>query len=325
MADNASWRPSVSNDTLIELAAIRRRVRNFFDARGVLDVQTPCLGRHTVTDPCIESLTVELGEPAGRRYLQTSPEYYMKRLLAAGAGDIYQVCPVFRAGEAGRRHQPEFTLIEWYRHGSDLDAIVDDTTAMIAAATAGSRPVHRIRYAEAFADVLSIDVLTASDNSLLEQLGDDAPAGLVTRDSVLDWLFVRHVAPSFTEDALTVLTHYPASQAALARLDPADPRTALRFEVFAGALELGNGFVELTDSREQADRFARDREQRARAAQAVPAADDALLAALAHGLPDCAGVAVGFERLAMLALNTGDIRDVMAFAPVTDQTGNRER
>ena len=269
MAEDASWRPCIGNDTLIELAAIRRRVRDYFDERGMLDVQTPCLGHHTVTDPSIESLTVDLGEPAGCRYLQTSPEYYMKRLLAAGAGNIYQLGPVFRAGEAGRRHQPEFTLIEWYRHGSDLDTIVDDTTAMIAAATAESRPVHRIRYATAFADALSIDVLAASDNSLRELLGDDAPAGLATRDSVLDWLFVRHVAPSFAEDALTVLTHYPASQAALARLDPVDPRTALRFEVFAATLELGNGFVELTDSREQADRFARDRRQRARAGQNI--------------------------------------------------------
>ena len=318
MTDTApQWQPGIPVATLTALASLRQRIRTYFAAAGVTEVQTPCLGRHTVTDPAIESLSVELGAPDGLRYLQTSPEYYMKRLLAAGAPDIYQMGPVFRAGEAGRRHQPEFTLVEWYRHTFDYAAIIVDTVQLVRTASGRDWPVRQLSYRDAFGHALGIDPLTTSTDALATRLGQDAPDIALERDAILDWLFVRHVAPGFADDQLTVLTHYPASQAALARLDDDDPRTAQRFEVFAGTLELGNGFVELTDADEQARRFATDRAQRKRRQQAAPAADPLLLAALAHGLPACAGVAVGFERLAMLCVGVDDIADVLAFTSVT--------
>ena len=313
---SGNWRPATSVETLAALAALRRRIRDYFDTAGVLEVQTPCLGVHTVTAPSIESFRVELSPGKDPRFLQTSPEYFMKRLLAAGAPDIYQFGPVFRAGEAGRRHQPEFTMIEWYRHGMTLDDIVADTLAVIAEASQRRWPIVRLRYGDVFADVLGIDAYSDNIEAARRLLDEHAPSGLTSFDAVLDWLFVAHIAPTFPRDQLTVLTHYPASQAALAQLDPADPRAALRFEVFAGTLELANGFVELADSNDQALRFEADRRQRRANGQELVAADPALLAALAQGLPACAGVALGFERVAMLTLDHDDIASVMAFAPV---------
>ncbi|MEL7535663.1 MAG: EF-P lysine aminoacylase EpmA [Pseudomonadota bacterium] len=315
-----SWQPTATLATLTTIAAMRRRIRHYFDDQQVLEVSTATLGAHTVTDPAIESIAVTLAGQHGVRYLQTSPEYAMKRLLAAGAPDIYQLGPVFRDGEAGARHQPEFTLIEWYRHGFDLDAIVADSLAMIDAALGRPNRVRRLRYATAFENVLGVPLADCSDRSLAAAAGADAPSGLDSRDAWLDWLLVSQVTPTFAADELTVLTHYPASQAALARLDPADAAWALRFEVFAGTLELANGFVELADADEQAARFAADNVVRRARKQPSVDADPNLLAALANGLPACAGVAVGFERLAMLSTASDDIRQIMPFPPCPEET-----
>ncbi len=312
------WQPSASIDVLRRVAALRRRIRDYFDANGVLEVATQALGRFAVTDPAIESLTVELMGGQRRRFLQTSPEFQMKRLLAAGAPDIYQLGSAFRDGEAGRRHQPEFTLLEWYRLGFGLDALIADTVALIEAALARKLPVTRLRYADALQKVLGRPLARCSDDELRAAAGADQPQGLDERDALLDWLLVTRVFPTFARNELTVLTHYPASQAALAQLDPDDLSVALRFEVFAGELELANGFVELTDADEQRRRFATDNAVRADRGQEHRDADTDFLAALAAGLPACAGVAVGVDRLVSIATGETDIRRVQPFPPVTE-------
>ena len=287
----------------------------------MLEVDVPALSRAAVSDPNIDSLEVAArvaGDDA--LYLGTSPEYPMKRLLAAGYPDIFSVARVFRDGELGRRHEPEFTLIEWYRRDYGLADIARETSELIAAVL--DRPAlaaqcRSLCYREAFEAAIGLDPLTApvaalvaaaeTDEDLRQALGDD-------RDAWLDLLLSTRIAPGFPEDRLTVLTHYPASQAALARLDPEDPALALRFEVFLGKLELANGYVELADAGEQRERFLREQENRRRANRPVAPLDDRLLAALASGFPDCAGVAVGFERLHMLYEGANDIADVITFS-----------
>ena len=287
----------------------------------MLEVDVPALSRAAVSDPNIDSLEVAArvaGDDA--LYLGTSPEYPMKRLLAAGYPDIFSVARVFRDGELGHRHEPEFTLIEWYRRGYDLADMARETTELIAAVL--DRPAlaaqcSSLCYRDAFEDAIGLDPHTApvaalvaaagTDEDLRQALGDD-------RDAWLDLLLSTRIAPGFPEDGLTVLTHYPASQAALARLDPEDPALALRFEVFLGKLELANGYVELADAGEQRERFLREQENRRRANRPVAPLDDRLLAALASGFPDCAGVAVGFERLHMLYEGANDIADVITFS-----------
>ena len=297
-----------------------RRVRDYFDTRNVLEVDTPALGRTAVSDIQIESFEIpDCAVNDGPLFLHTSPEFCMKRLLAAGYPDIFSIARVFRDGEAGRKHQPEFTMLEWYRHGMGLSQIIEDTTALIVHALAEAAPVVapvRIDYHDAFLDAVGIDARTAGVDELIgaADADDQLQAALGReRDDWLDLLLATRVIPSFARNRLTVLQHYPASQAALARLCPVDPDVADRFEVFLGALELANGYVELTDAAEQTARIARDNESRKRRGQAVRPVDSKLLAALGGGLPQCAGVAMGLERLQMIHDRTDDIRDVITF------------
>jgi len=312
------WRPASDAASARRRAALLARARDYFAERDVLAVDTPALSPAAASDPNIESLEVRFLD--GRvRYLHTSPEFCMKRLLAAGYPDIYSIARVFRDGEAGSRHSAEFTLLEWYRLGFDLDAIVQDTLGAIACcldrpALAGSATVHE--YAGAMAAFAGIDVFAASADDLAAVAGadDDLRASLgEDRDAWLDLVLASVVAPRFPAGSLTVLQHYPASQAALARICPADPRVADRFEVFLGGLELANGYVELTDAGEQQRRIDADLEARRLRGQPVNPRDDRLLDALGHGLPACAGVAVGVERLYMVAENAGNIREVTSF------------
>lgn len=308
---------------MIERLALRaralRQVRAFFEERGVLEVQTAALGRHAVTDPNIESLAVDCGA-AGTRYLQTSPEYAMKRLLAEGSGDIYQVAAVYRAGERSSRHNPEFTLVEWYRLGFSFDALMRETTdlvrGLVAPRLALPAEPELVSYAQAFERALGIDVFDAPDVQLRETA---ASAGLAassiagtTRDDLLDFLMGGVIGPTLGRGRACCLHGYPASQAALAQIDRDDPRTALRFELYVEGLELANGFVELADADEQARRFDADNAVRVSRGQARVAPDTRLLAALRAGLPACAGVAVGFDRVLMLASGAASIDEVLA-------------
>ncbi|MCG5509981.1 EF-P lysine aminoacylase GenX [Ectothiorhodospira sp. A-7Y] len=296
-------------------ADLLRSIRDFFHARGVLEVETPCLSRAGATDPAIESLAVTL--PEGCVWLHTSPEFPMKRLLAAGAGDIYQIARVFRAGEAGRFHNPEFTLLEWYRVGFDhhrLMAEVDDLVRELAGARL-SRPTGYLSYRQAMLDHAGIDPLSADVGDLAiraRALGLDV-RGELDRDGWLDLIMSMVVAPALPADGLTFIHDYPASQAALARICPENPAVAERFELYWGGVELANGFHELGDAAEQGARFEADNRRRRDAGQPAVAVDHHLLSALASGLPDCAGVALGVDRLLMCLSGCDHIRQVLAF------------
>lgn len=295
-----------------------RRARDFFAAKNVLEVDTPILSRFAVTDPNIESVGAQTAADA-QLFLQTSPEYKMKRLLAAGFGDIYQICKVFRDGELGQHHLPEFTMVEWYRLGFNLQDMMLETTDFVADAldrTGLSATAEYLTYREAFESTVRLDPLTAdndelcscsgADEALREAIGND-------RDAWLDLLLATRVAPNFPADKLTVLSHYPSSQAALARICPADDHVADRFEVYYGSLELANGFVELTDAEEQLSRFKRDQMFRSDHGQKVHRIDHEFIDALRAGLPPCAGVAVGLDRLLMLHTGVSDLKAVASF------------
>ena len=316
---DASWRPNATVRIAKERASMMRDIQQFFAQRDVLQVDTPVLGINTVTDPNIESIATTT-ETESTMFLQTSPEYFMKRLLAAGYPDIYQVCKVFRASESGRTHLPEFSMVEWYRQDFSLRQIMEETVALIGRVLGQiliELKADYLSYTDAFQKFVGVDPLLCdveslkralhADDVLRASLGDD-------RSSWLDLAMSQLLAPKFSGDRLTVLHHYPASQAALARRCPDDDSLADRFEVFFAELELANGFVELTDADEQLARFHRDRQTRSGSGRAVPEVDDNLIAALRDGVPQCAGVAVGFERMLMIKAGCCDINDVVSFS-----------
>lgn len=315
---SGDWTPRAGVDIARLRAAMLAAAREFFALREILEVDVPHLSSAAVSDPNIDSIEVRPALAAGTpHYLHTSPEFAMKRLLAADFPDIYFLGRVFRDGEAGRRHQPEFTMIEWYRQGFTLDAMIAETVALLASLLElDGTDIRRVTYREAFLDAIGADPLTAPVEALAAAAAvDDALAATLAddRNGWLDLLLATRVAGSFATDSLTVLTHYPASQAALARLTPGDADVADRFEVFLGATELANGYVELSDPVEQARRFAADAASRSAAGKPVHAGDPLLLAALDAGLPDCAGVAVGFDRLVMQKAGLSDLRDACHF------------
>lgn len=316
--NGSDWRPSASPGVLRQRALLLAAVRSFFKDRDVLEVETPAVLGATVTDVHVESLALSGPTP---RFLQTSPEYPMKRLLAAGSGDIYQVCRVFRADEVSPLHNPEFTMVEWYRLGMDLTAIMAETTALTQAVLiAGEHeplPVESLSYSQAFERELGCNPLDARTGDLAALATTHGlaagTAAAAARDELLDFLIAARIGPALGRGRLTCLHHFPASQAALAQLDASDPRCAQRFELYAQGMELANGYVELADAAEQKRRFSADRIERSRRGLAQPDMDTRLLAALEHGLPACAGVALGFDRLVMLAVGAASIGDVMAF------------
>ncbi len=305
-------------------AALLARARAFFAARGVLEVDTPIVVNAPVTDVHLHSarVTLEPADPEAGRcrpfFLHTSPEYAMKRLLAAGVGDIYQICHVVRALERGRLHNAEFTLIEWYRVGHTLDALMREVEALVRellGAPAASRACARVSYRETFLRELALDPFTAPLGELAghaRRAGFD-PAASCGRDELLELLMGTVVGPRLGHDGLTFVHGYPAAQAALARLDPQDPRAAQRFELYCDGIELANGFNELTAAHEQRGRFERDIEERRRLGLPQTPVDERLLAALEAGMPDCCGVALGFDRTLMLAAGAACIDAVLPF------------
>lgn len=316
------WRPSATRATLERRAALLARTRRFFADRGVLEVDTPMVVNTPVSDVHLASAQVSLDDaPDGPpRFLHTSPEYAMKRLLAAGSGDIYQICHVVRGFERSRLHNAEFTLIEWYRLGFSLDDLMREVEQLVRellGPVCSGWPAEHISYRDAFLTHLSLDPLTAGMDELLRAAGPlgyrPAQPGDCERDELLDLLLSTSVGSRLGSGRLTFLHHFPASQAALARLDPHDPRTALRFELYCEGMELANGFHELASSTAQRERFEADQHERRRRVLPVFPLDERLLAALAAGLPDCAGVAVGFDRLVMLATGASHIDAVLPF------------
>lgn len=326
MSSGEDWRPSASAPLLRQRAALLRRVREFFAARALMEVDTPILVNAPVSDVHLHSAAVRLGSDPGTGeasvptlYLHTSPEYAMKRLLAAGSGDIYQICHVMRGNERGRLHNPEFTLIEWYRVGFSLEKLMDEVDALVRVllGAAAPEPSERLTYREAFLRELGLDPLTAPEAALQEAarplaLDRVAARDAMSRDEWLELLMGAVIGPRLGRGTLTFLHGYPASQAALARLDPADPRVAQRFELYCSGIELANGFHELASASEQRARFEADNVHRRRRGLPAFPLDERLLAAL-PALPDCAGVALGFDRTLMLAAGAAHIEEVLPF------------
>ena len=295
------------------------QVREFFASRDVLEVETPILSAGAVSDPQIESLATRVAGMTGPSYLSTSPEYAMKRLLAAGSGDIYQVCKVFRDAERGRWHNPEFTMIEWYRLGFDDAALmteVEGLAALLLAPDRPPRPAERLTYAEALRRHAGVDAHRDVDTALARAAADH---GIVCRaeldrDAKLDLLMGLVVGPKLGIDRPCFICDYPASQASLARLKPGLPAVAARFEFYIDGIELANGFHELADGGEQRTRFNDDLGVRGARGQVRPPLDERLLAALNSGMPDCAGVALGFDRLVAIALGATRLSEAMSFS-----------
>lgn len=308
------WQPSATIEALKQRAKILQQTRRFFEAQNILEVETPLICRHTVTDPYLHSINLRLGKQSF--FLQTSPEYCMKRLLAAGSGSIYQICKAFRQDEIGRHHNPEFTLLEWYQIGVDhfeLMAQVDQYLQLILATAAADK----ISYQDLFKQFLAIDPLTASDEALLnccQSIGVTLPEGLqLNKDLVLQCLMSDYIEPKIGQVKPMMIYHFPASQAALAKLHPRDSRIAERFEVYYQGIEIGNGFHELTCANEQRLRFKKNNEVREQLGLEKIDLDNEFLAALEHGLPDCSGVAMGIDRIIMLATQKAAISETLSF------------
>jgi lysyl-tRNA synthetase class 2 len=314
-----NWRPTATPAALQLRAAMLRAARAFFLERGVLEVETPILSAAAVSDPQIESLSTQIAGVAHRSYLASSPEYAMKRLLAAGSGDIYQICKVFRDEERGRWHAPEFTMIEWYRLNFDDAALMSEVEALVGRLLAPLRsvgPAQRLTYQAALLRYAGVDAFSASEKELLEAAArhDIRCHAELDRDAKLDLLMGLVVGPRLGRENPCFVCDYPASQAALARLKPGLPHVAARFELYLDGLELANGFHELLQPQEQRARFAQDLTLRRTRGQLQPPLDENLLAALGHGLPDCAGVALGFDRLVAIALGANRLADAVAFS-----------
>jgi lysyl-tRNA synthetase class 2 len=302
---------TVVRDSLRARAESLALIRTFFAEREVTEVQTPALSRAATTDPALASLSVDVASLRDRYYLQTSPEFAMKRLLAEGSGDIYQIARVYRDGELGRWHQPEFVLLEWYRTGFDEFELMNEVFDLLKRLLERRIPQlarQDISYQSAFRNAFGVEPLTLDDDGhrrLSEALGNrgiDVPFE-INGDGLLDLALGTVISADWPRNTAVFLYGYPASQAALAAVKNSDPPVAARFEVFLNGLELGNGFRELTDATEQRKRFEADLAVRRRTGMPAPPIDSEFLQALERGLPECAGVAIGVDRL--IALITG--------------------
>lgn len=313
------WRPVADCQQLRQRAQLLAAVRAFFAERQVLEVETPLLCRATGTDPQLDFFSSQFHHPPNQQtlYLQTSPEFAMKRLLAAGSGSIYQICKAFRNGEAGRWHNPEFTLLEWYRIDFDLPRLMNEVAELLQMLL-GPLKVIDIAYRQLFLDISGLDPLVFDLDQYRRfaraQNLPEAEALCQQSHSIwLDFLFTHCVEPAMSKQSIYLVHGYPAIQSSLARIDPADPRITERFEVFVNGAELGNGFHELSDAVEQEARFDREIAYRRQHGLPVVAKDLRLLDALNAGLPDCSGVAIGLDRLLMMVSACASIEQVLTF------------
>jgi len=297
---------------LAERAQLYRQIRDFFAARDVLEVDVPTLGRRAALDPNLEALQVVCENQT--YYLQTSPEYFHKRLLSAGSGSIYSLTRAYRQGEQGRLHNPEFAILEWYQVGFTMQDLVDETLSLLDGIKPGMG-INQNSYAELFEEHLGLNphkISAAEVNQLIEK--HTSYRGELSLDSALELLFSQAVEPRLAA-GIQVVTHYPSGQAAMARRidDENGYAVALRFEIYLDGVELANGYEELTDPHEQRDRFEQEQKTRAQRGQPIPEIDTKFLAALEAGLPPCSGVALGLDRLLMLREGALRLSDVMNF------------
>ena len=312
-------RPSASISMLRERASLLSEIRRFFAQRDVLEVETPLLSSSANPDAAIDPMLSCFRLPGSHRsqilYLQTSPEFPMKRLLAAGCGSIFQICHAFRNGESGRLHNPEFTLLEWYRIDYDHLQLMDDVDALLMQLLPDSSAAARHRYAELFLIHTGLDLFTATHAQLQERA---ETVGVVMPESahsgwLIEMLFELCVGPWLQQQQCVMVYDYPAAQASLSQLSAQDSRVAERFEYFFQGVELANGFHELADAAEQRRRFEAENLKRRQAGDEQLPLDEHFLQALEHGLPDCSGVALGIDRLVMLRCGVDQIEEVLAF------------
>lgn len=317
---SANWQPSASIQALRQRANLLQFIRSFFSERNVLEVETPVLSQCGVSDLHLRNFETQFVGPGAADgktlYLQTSPEFHMKRLLAAGSGAIYQICKSFRNEEAGRIHNPEFTMLEWYRPGFSHQQLMDEMDELLMGLLKCDKG-ERMSYQHAFMQYLNIDPLSATREEIIQAGEAFAIEQLLSeecnRDSQLQILFALGVEPNIGQQRPCFIELFPASQAALARVSTADARVAERFEVYFKGIELANGFHELSDAKEQRARFEHDNQLRKQNHLPAMTLDENLLAALSAGLPDCSGVALGLDRVFMLALETNKLNNVLSF------------
>lgn len=315
-----TWRPSASIATLRRRASVIAHIRHFFAERDILEVETPAMSQASVTDRHLRSFKTHLTRPGSLKtvplYLTTSPEYHMKRLLAAGSGPIFQLSRSFRDEEWGDWHNPEFTLLEWYQFG-DLSQLMESVEQLLMTLL-GCQSAERLSYQQLFQRTVGLDPLSADCQQLQAAMTQHNLSLELQQeqdhDTLLQLLFSMAIEPQLGRERPLFITGFPASQAALAQINSQDPRVAERFELYYQGVELANGFHELRDAEEQRRRFQQDNQQRQREGLPPQPIDHRLLAALQQGLPDCSGVAIGVDRLLMLALGMPHIQSVIAFA-----------
>ena len=318
-----NWQPSCDRALLVQRAKLLATIRAFFNERQVLEVETPLLGITTGTDPQLDFFSTQFqsGAESQTLYLQTSPEFAMKRLLASGCGSIYQICKAFRNGEFGRLHNPEFTILEWYRVDFDLPMLMQDVVALMTCLFESferTLMVESYSYREIFAhftglDALNFDIDRYQNYAIAQTLPDAARLCGLQHSLWLDFIFTHKVQPFLGKGGLTMVHGYPACQAALAKINQHDRLVAERVELFMQGIELGNGFFELTDAAEQEQRFEQEQALRIQSNLPFVVKDEKFLAALRSGLPSCAGIAIGLDRLLMVLNSDSHIEQVLAF------------
>ena len=313
------WQPTASIKNLLARAKIIAEIRHFFTERGLLEVETPVLSEFGVTDVHLSTFSTEFIAPFGEQsktlWLATSPEYHMKRLLAAGSGAIFQICHVFRNEEAGNRHNPEFTMLEWYRPHFDMYRLINEVDDLLQQIL-DCEPAESLSYQFVFQQYVGLDPLSAGKDELIAKAQElqFINAENESRDTLLQFLFSTLVEPEIGKERPVAVYHFPATQAALAQISPEDHRVAERFEFYYKGLELANGFNELTDVKEQLHRFEQDNRQREKMGLPTREIDRRLLGALQAGMPNCAGVALGLDRLIMVALDAERSEEVLTFS-----------
>lgn len=312
------WQPSAPMKNIIARSRIMAELRSFFTDRGLLEVDTPILSQYGVTDVHLAVFETVFNAPFQSQpkalFLGTSPEYHMKRLLAAGSGPIFQICKVFRNEEAGRKHNPEFTMLEWYRPHFDMYRLINEVDDLLQQIL-DCEPAESFSYQFIFQEYVGLDPLSAEKIDLIKKAKECGLSGAENenRDTLLQFLFSQVVEPKIGQERPVAVYYFPTSQAALAQISSEDHRVAERFEFYYKGLELANGFNELTDAVEQRHRFERDNKQRATLGLAQREIDQRFMSALQHGMPQCAGVALGVDRLLMVALGQRDITEVISF------------
>ncbi|HDR1333958.1 TPA: elongation factor P--(R)-beta-lysine ligase [Pasteurella multocida] len=318
MFEQENWQPSASIENLLARAKIIAEIRRFFTDRGLLEVETPVLSEFGVTDVHLSTFNTTFISPIAEKskalWLSTSPEYHMKRLLAAGSGPIFQLCHVFRNEEAGQRHNPEFTMLEWYRPHFDMYRLINEVDDLLQQIL-DCKPTESLSYQFVFQEYVGLDPLSAEKAELVAKAKQYhlQQAEQEDRDTLLQFLFSTVVEPNIGKENPVAVYHFPATQAALAQISSEDHRVAERFEFYYKGLELANGFHELTDVNEQLHRFEQDNVQRQKMGLPQRQIDKRLLGALQAGVPNCSGIALGVDRLLMIALGANAIHEVMAF------------